>query len=81
MNMIFGIIFVLSIAGGAAWGYINNLTVFGTILSITAGGFIGSSIIAMVFTYLLFTQKAGAPKGPEQPEQKDESKTRKRLNR
>ncbi|MCG8615494.1 MAG: hypothetical protein MI802_04710 [Desulfobacterales bacterium] len=79
MNIIFSIIFVLSIAGGGAWGYINNLTVFGIILSITVGGFIGSSIIAMIFTYLFFTKKTEAPNGPVQPEHKEDSKPAKQL--
>lgn len=57
MNIIFGIIFVLSIAGGAAWGYINNLTIAGYIISLSVAGFIGSSVIALIFSYLYFYQQ------------------------
>ncbi len=57
MYIIFSIIFVLSLAGGAAWSYINNLAVFETLISLTVAGFIGSSIIAMIFSYLYFYQK------------------------
>lgn len=57
MYIIFSIIFLLSIAGGAAWGYINNLTVAGYIMSLAVAGFIGSSLIALIFSYLYFYQK------------------------
>ncbi|MDD9304849.1 MAG: hypothetical protein HUK40_21900 [Desulfobacter sp.] len=66
MNIIFTIIFLLSIAGGAAWGYINNLTVWGYIISLTISGFIGSMIIALIFTYLYFFQKESKQQGPVQ---------------
>lgn len=57
MYIFFGIIFTLSIAGGAAWSYINSLTVLETLISLTMAGFIGSGIIALVFSYLYFYQK------------------------
>ncbi len=57
MYIIFSIIFVLSLAGGAAWSYINNLAVFETLISMMISGFIGSSIIAVIFSYLYFYQK------------------------
>ena len=50
MYIIFSIIFILSIAAGAAFGYINDMTVFGYIVSLAVSGFIGSSIIAVVFS-------------------------------
>lgn len=56
MTIIFSIIFFLSIAGGAAWGYINNLTIIGYIISLAVAGFIGSAVIALVFSYLYFYQ-------------------------
>ncbi|MCG8637869.1 MAG: hypothetical protein MI863_28850 [Desulfobacterales bacterium] len=57
MYIVFSIIFILSLAGGAAWSYINNLTVFGTLICLTVAGFIGSSVIALIFSYLYFYQK------------------------
>lgn len=76
MNRVYGIIFVLSIAGGAAWGYINNLTGIGILASLTAGGFIGSSISALLFTYLFLTRKTETPQGQEQPEEESEDARR-----
>ncbi len=57
MTIIFTIIFLLSIAGGAAWGYINNLTITGYLMSLAVAGFIGSAVIALIFSYLYFYQE------------------------
>jgi len=57
MTIIFSIIFLLSIAGGAAWGYINNLTITGYLMSLAVSGFIGSGLIALIFSYLYFYQE------------------------
>jgi len=54
MYIIFSIIFLLSIAGGAAWGYINSLTIAGYIMSLAVAGFAASGIIALIFSYLYF---------------------------
>ncbi len=56
MTIIFTIIFLLSIAGGAAWGYINDLTAIGYFMSLAVAGFAGSSSIALIFSYLYFYQ-------------------------
>jgi len=57
MTIIFSIIFLLSIAGGVAWGYINNLTIIGYVMSLAVAGFLGSAIIALIFSYLYFYQE------------------------
>lgn len=57
MNILFSIIFVLSIAAGWAWSYTNGLSLGGTLVCLVVGGFIGSSIIAVIFSYLYFYQK------------------------
>ncbi len=61
MITIFTIIFIGSLAGGAAWAYFKHLTVFGYIISLSVAGFIGSSIIALVFCYLYFYPTAPDP--------------------
>ncbi len=50
----FTMIFIVSLAGGAAWAYFNQLTVLGYAISLAVAGFIGSSIISLVFCYLYF---------------------------
>ncbi len=57
MYILFSIIFVLGLAGGWAWSYINGMTLMGTLICLVVGGFIGSSIIAVIFSYLYFYQK------------------------
>ena len=58
MYILFSLIFLLSITAGAAWAYINEMTAVGYLASIAVSGFVGSSIIALVFSYLYFYQKA-----------------------
>jgi Co/Zn/Cd efflux system component len=57
MNIIFGAIFIISIASGWGIGYLNQMSLLATIVSIMVAGFIGSSIIALIFSYLYFLQK------------------------
>ncbi|WDP88607.1 MAG: hypothetical protein HUN04_02155 [Desulfobacter sp.] len=67
MNILFTLIFTLSIAGAAAWGYYNQLSVIGYIISLAVAGFIGSSLIALIFVYLYFYQTETAPEQGEPP--------------
>jgi hypothetical protein len=57
MYIIFSAIFILSLSAGWAFGYIRQMPVFETLICIMAAGFIGSSIIALIFSYLYFFQK------------------------
>ncbi len=57
MYILFSIIFVLGLAGGWAWSYFNGMTLMGTLICLVIGGFIGSSIVAVIFSYLYFYQK------------------------
>lgn len=57
MVIIFGIIFILSIAAGWTFGYINQMPVFDTLICVGIAGFIGSSIIALIFSCLYFFEK------------------------
>ena len=57
MNIIFGVIFVSSLAAGWAFGYLQQMSLFETIVCIGIAGFVGSSIIALIFSYLYFLQK------------------------
>ncbi len=57
MYIIFGIIFILSLGAGWAVGYINQMPLFETIVCILVAGFVGSSVIALIFSYLYFLQK------------------------
>ena len=57
MYIIFGGIFIFSIAGGWGVGHINQMPLFDTLICVVVGGFVGSSIIALIFSYLYFLQK------------------------
>ena len=57
MYIIFGAIFILSLTAGWGYGHINQLPLFETMICIMVSGFIGSSIIALIFSYLYFLQK------------------------
>lgn len=57
MGIIFSIIFILSLAAGAAFGYYHHYTWVQYIISFAISGFIGSSIIALLFSYLYLFQK------------------------
>jgi len=57
MVIIFGVIFILSLVAGWAVGYINLMALFDTFVCVGVAGFLGSSIIALIFSYLYFFQK------------------------
>jgi hypothetical protein len=57
MYIIFSAIFILSLVAGWAIGHVNQMPVFETLICIVVAGFIGSSIIALIFSYLYFLQK------------------------
>ncbi len=57
ITFVFTIIFCLSIAAGWGFAYINGTDWIGYTVSIVIAGFIGSSIIALVFSWLYFFQK------------------------
>jgi len=57
MYIVFGVIFILSLAIGWGFGHINQMSLFETMISIVVAGFIGSSIIALIFSYFYFFQK------------------------
>jgi len=57
MYIIFGAIFILSLVAGWAIGHIQQMPPFETLICIVVAGFIGSSIIALIFSYLYFLQK------------------------
>lgn len=57
MTILFSIIFCICMAGGWAWGYLNGYSYGGYAVSLMVAGFIGSSIIALLFSWLYFFQK------------------------
>mgnify|MGYP001011926247 CR=1 FL=1 len=57
MALIFGFIFILSLAAGWAFGSINQMSLFDTIICVVVAGFMGSSIVALIFSFLYFFQK------------------------
>ena len=57
MTIVFTIIFCLSLAAGAALGYITQTDALGYAVNMVIGGFIGSSIIALLFSWLYFFQQ------------------------
>ncbi len=61
MHIAFSAIFILSLAAGGAFGYINQMSLAETLVCLVIAGFIGSSLIGMIFTYLYFLQKETDP--------------------
>ena len=57
ITIVFTFIFCLSLAAGWGVAYMNGQDLIGYAVSIIIGGFIGSSIIALVFSWLYFFQK------------------------
>jgi hypothetical protein len=68
MNFIFAFIFILSLTAGGAFGYYNQYDWIGYIFAFAVSGFIGSSIIAILFSYLYFFQKDSVEQAPRPPE-------------
>ena len=57
MYIIFSVIFILSLTAGWGYGHINQMALVENLICIMVSGFIGSSIIALIFSYLYFHQK------------------------
>lgn len=57
MKFIFTFIFILSLTAGGAFGYYNHYDWIGYTMVLAISGFIGSSIIAVLFSYLYLFQK------------------------
>jgi len=57
ITILFTTIFCLSLAAGWALAFYNGSDLLGYAMSIIIGGFAGSSIIALVFSWLYFFQK------------------------
>lgn len=57
MKFIFAFIFIMCMAGGTAFGYYNHYNWPGYTITLAVSGFIGSSIIALIFSYMYLFQK------------------------
>jgi len=57
LKFIFVFIFVASLTAGGAFGYCRHYDWIGYTIAFAVSGFIGSSIIAVLFSYLYFFQK------------------------
>lgn len=57
MTGLFSLIFIISLISGFAYGWINNFSGIEYFIPVVIGGFFGSSLIAILFSYLYFTQK------------------------
>ncbi|PIE62124.1 MAG: hypothetical protein CSA25_06810 [Desulfobacter postgatei] len=57
MKYTFVFIFVLSLTAGGVFGYYNHYGWIGYTIAFSVSGFIGSSIIAVLFSYLYLFQK------------------------
>lgn len=57
MKLIFASIFILSLTAGGAFGYYNHFDWIGYTIAFAVSGFIGSSLIGILFSYLYFFQK------------------------
>lgn len=68
MKFIFAFIFMLSMAAGCAFGYYNHYNWMGYTIALAVSGFVGSSIIAVLFSYLYFFSKDSVEQVPTQPD-------------
>lgn len=68
MKFIFAFIFILSMAAGGAFGYYSHYDWIGYTITFAVSGFIGSSIIALLFSYLYLFQKDSVEQVPIQPD-------------
>nr|WP_320191980.1 hypothetical protein [uncultured Desulfobacter sp.] len=64
MNLIFALIFILSLIAGGAFGYYNHYNWIGYTIALAVSGFIGSSIIAIIFSYLYLFQRDSVEQNP-----------------
>lgn len=68
MNFIFTLIFILALTAGGAFGYYNHYDWIGYTIALAVSGFIGSSIIAILFSYLYLFQRDSVEYDPILPE-------------
>lgn len=54
MTVIFALIFVSSLILGFIYAWVNQIQGFVMVISIIVGGFFGSCLVAVLFTYLYF---------------------------
>ena len=68
MKFIFAFIFILSLTAGGAFGYYNHYNWVEYTIALAVSGFIGSSIIAILFSYLYLFQKDSVEHDPMPPD-------------
>ena len=68
MKLIFTFIFILSLTAGGAYGYYMHYGWIGHAITFAVSGFIGSSIIALLFSYLYLFQKESVEQVPIPPD-------------
>ncbi len=68
MKFIFAFIFILSLTAGGAFGYYSHYDWIGYTIALAVSGFIGCSIIAVLFSYLYFFQKDSVEQVPVPPD-------------
>ncbi|NDY71614.1 hypothetical protein DO021_08330 [Desulfobacter hydrogenophilus] len=68
MKLLFSFIFILSLTAGGAFGYYSHYDWIGYTIALAVSGFIGSSIIAILFSYLYLFQKDSVEHEPMPPE-------------
>lgn len=57
ITIIYTLIFIGSLAAGGMVAWLYHFTLLHTLVSLTVAGFIGSSIIALLFTFFFFFRK------------------------
>jgi len=73
MTGLFSIIFIASLILGYFYGWINHFSGIEFFIPVVIGGFFGSSLIAILFTYFYFTHE-------ETVEETDEEKIKRLTN-
>ena len=68
MKFIFAFIFILSLTAGGALGYYSHYDWIGYAISFAVSGFLGSSIIAVLFSYLYFFQQDSVAQSASEPD-------------
>jgi len=67
MKILFSFIFILSLTAGGGFGYYSHYDWIGYTIALAVSGFIGSSIIAILFSYLYLFQKDSVGHEPMPP--------------
>ena len=67
MKLLFSFIFILSLTAGGAFGYYSHYDWIGCTIALAVSGFVGSSIIAILFSYLYLFQKDSVEHEPMPP--------------